>query len=56
LNEKNALIETNSENVASRKTLAHVLEKFAQFSPDFMDFGRGVNLQKERNFDDWSED
>jgi len=56
LNEKNTLIETYSEDEASRKTLAHVLEKFAQFSPDFMEFGRGVNLQKERNFDDWSED
>lgn len=33
---------------ASRR-LDHVIEKFAQFSPDFMVQGRGVNEQAERD-------
>jgi antitoxin VapB len=32
-----------------RKSLAHVLEKFARFSPDCMTDGRGEHVQDERD-------
>jgi antitoxin VapB len=32
----------------ARRRLGDVLAKFAQFSPDFMSEGRGVNIEAER--------
>lgn len=33
----------------ARRRLDHVIDKFAQFSPDFMAQGRGENEQSERD-------
>jgi len=32
----------------ARRRMSDVLAKFAQFSPDFMSEGRGVNIEGER--------
>lgn len=33
----------------ARRRMGDVLQKFAQFSPDFMQQGRGDNLERERD-------